>query len=115
MLSAADAAVSELRAAAAVAARTMYSSVTFIYKSNDKPTKSQLKFKDECELRNYLPGTRYLLPWRYRHVPFFSSFFLLFFLLFFSFLFSFLFLFFSYVSTRSIETPPSVKKHYKKV
>lgn len=33
---------SELRAAA-VAARTMYSSVTFIYKSNDKPTKSQLK------------------------------------------------------------------------
>lgn len=25
-------------------ARTMYSSVTFIYKSNDKPTKSQLKF-----------------------------------------------------------------------
>lgn len=44
---------SELRAAAAaVAARTMYSSVTFIYKSNDKPTKSQLKFKDECEPRN---------------------------------------------------------------
>lgn len=63
-------------------ARTMYSSVTFIYKSNDKPTKSQLKFKDECEPRNYLPGTRYLLPWRYWHVPFFS-----FFLLFSSFLF----------------------------
>lgn len=44
---------SELRAAAAAAAaRTMYSSVTFIYKSNDKPTKSQLKTnsknKDEC-------------------------------------------------------------------
>lgn len=80
MLSAADAAVSELRAAAAAAARTMYSSVTFIYKSNDKPTKSQLKFKDECEPRNYLPGTRYLLPWRYRDVPlfFFFSFFPLF-------------------------------------
>lgn len=53
---------SELRAAAAaVAARTMYSSVTFIYKSKDKPTKSQLKFKDECEPRNYrVPGISYL-------------------------------------------------------
>lgn len=69
MLSAADPAV----------ARTMYSSVTFIYKSNDKPTKSQLKFKDECEPRHYIPGTRYLLPWRYRHVPFFFFFLIFFF------------------------------------
>lgn len=68
-------------------ARTMYSSVTFIYKSNDKPTKSQLKFQDECEPRNYqVPGISYLGGIGMS----------LFFLFFFSF-------FFSYVSTRSIE------------
>lgn len=44
MLSAADAAVaSSEQQQQQQHARTMYSSVTFIYKSNDKPTKSQLK------------------------------------------------------------------------
>lgn len=53
MLSAADAdaAVASCEQQQQQYARTMYSSVTFIYKSNDKPTKSQLKFKDECEPR----------------------------------------------------------------
>lgn len=73
---------SELRAAAA--ARTMYSSVTFIYKSNDKPTKSQLKFKDECEPRNYLTRYQVSPTLAVSACPFF---FLFLFLLFFSSLF----------------------------
>lgn len=85
---------SELRAAAA-AARTMYSSVTFIYKSNDKSTKSQLKFKDECEPRNYQVSPTLAVS----ACPFFffsiSSFF--------SFFFFFFLFFFSYVPTRSID------------